>query len=417
MMKLKTIKPPSPKRVKKVNKRLSFCRVLNSGVAVFAALSLWGCATKTTNISSVDDAPKELQLSPARFADLPAWGEDNFQDFATAYERSCARILKRPAQSLLGVDEKFGKAQDWQIACRKFEGINPKNPAAIRAFFEQNFTPYQVSASGDAEGLFTGYYEASLRGSRVKAAPYIYPLRARPDDLVMVDLGEFRDELKGQRIAGRVIEGRLKVYETHAEIVRGELPPAQDKPLVWVDSAVDAFFVQIQGSGVVTLADGGVMRIGYAGQNGHPYYAIGRELVKNGALQKEEVSLQSIREWLEQNPSQAQDLMTTNKSYVFFRELEGEGPIGGENIPLTPMRSLAIDRSLIAYGMPIWLSVENPVAGAPPINRLMMGQDTGGAIRGPVRGDFFWGYGPKAETMAGPMKSKGRYWILKPKSF
>ena len=379
----------------------------------FTVALLAGC-TATSPVK--DTSPKTLKLQAASFQDLPEWRNENFQNFAQAYERSCARILKKDSQSLFGADSKFGKAQEWQIACRKFQKTDKQNIASLRQFFEQNFIPYTAKADFETEGLFTGYYEASLNGSRTKKGKFIYPLRARPDDLVMVDLGEFRDELKGQRIAGRVKGGKLKPYETHGEILAGKLPKSQDKALVWVDDPVEAFFIQIQGSGIVTLDDGKVMRVGYAGQNGHPYYAVGRELVKRGELTKDEVSLQTIRSWMKANPSQAQDLMTTNKSYVFFRELEGAGPEGGEGIALRAGRSLAIDRSIIPYGMPVWLSAENPDPKQGRINRLMMTQDTGGAIRGPVRGDYFWGYGDMAETMAGAMKSKGRYWFLLPKN-
>lgn len=380
----------------------------------FVALFLSGCVAGVPVETSKIQAP--LALKQSSFASLPNWKSENFQDLAQAYNRSCDRILKKGSQSLFGVSEKFGKAQEWQIACRKFQKINQQSTKNIRQFFEQNFTPYSTMAGNNPEGLFTGYYEASLKGSKTRKAPYIYPLRARPDDLVMVNLGEFRDELKGQRIAGRVKGGNLKPYETHKEILAGKLPKGQDKALVWVDSPVDAFFIQIQGSGVVALDDGTTMRVGYAGQNGHPYYAVGRELVKQGALRKDEVSLQTIRQWMKTHPNQAQEVMTTNKSYVFFRELDGKGPKGGEGVTLTPMRSLAVDHSIIPYGLPVWLSAENPNPQAGQINRLMIAQDTGGAIRGPVRGDFFWGYGAKAEQMAGAMKSKGRYWFLLPKN-
>jgi membrane-bound lytic murein transglycosylase A len=380
---------------------------------VALVLILQGCAGQPVPI---EKSAAPMRLQQGSFSDLPGWNNENFQDFAQAYDRSCNRILKKDSQGLFGVNQQFGRAQEWQIACRRFEKVNKNNPASVRAFFEDNFVPYSVRAGRDPQGLFTGYYEAALKGSRTRKGPYQYPLRARPDDLVMVNLGEFRDELKGQRIAGRVKGGNLKPYETHAEIVAGKLPAAQDKPLVWVDSPVDAFFIQIQGSGLVTLDDGTLMRVGYAGQNGHPYYAVGRELVKRGIYRKDEVSMQSIRAWMEANPQQAHDLMITNKSYVFFRELDGEGPVGGEGIALTPHRSLAIDHSIIPYGMPVWLSAENPAQPSQSMNRLMVTQDTGGAIRGPVRGDYFWGYGTAAEQMAGAMKSKGRYWFLIPKT-
>ena len=273
----------------------------------------------------------------------------------------------------------------------------------------------------DPKGLFTGYYEASLNGSRTKSARYNIPLHKRPDDLVMVQLGDFREDLKGRRIAGRVRGGNLKPYESREEIVAGDWPH-DDEVLVWVDDPVDAFFVQIQGSGLVALNNGQTMRIGYAGQNGHPYYAIGRELIKRGQLTKDTVSMQSIRAWLAANPRQADEIMNTNASYVFFREIDAGkdsggpigGPIGGQGVALTKGRSLAIDRSLISYGLPIWTDIEHPSAGEPPIQKLMVTQDTGGAIRGPVRGDVFWGYGKTAETLAGQMKSQGRYWVLIP---
>jgi len=387
-------------------------KILLSFVTVF----LSGCAASTNISTTASDVKAPLSIKQSSFSNLPGWHQENFINFAQAYNRSCNAIVKKSSQNLLGADAKFGKAQEWQIACRKFKKINQTNAQGIRNFFEQNFIPYSAGAGNDKEGLFTGYYEASLKGSKTRKAPYLTPLRARPDDLVMVNLGDFRDELKGQRIAGRIKGGNLKPYETHAEIISGKLPKDQDKPLVWVDSPIDAFFIQIQGSGVVALDDGSTMRVGYAGQNGHPYYAIGRELVKNGALRKDEVSLQSIRQWMLDNPDQAQDLMTTNKSYVFFREVKGEGPVGGQGVALTTQRSLAIDRSIIPYGMPVWLSAEHPETGKPKINRLMVTQDTGGAIRGPVRGDYFWGYGSEAENMAGAMKSKGQYWFLLPKN-
>jgi len=384
-----------------------------SKLLILGALILGACAGgEAVKVSA--PVSKDYQLTQSNFSELPGWGGDNFDDFTRAYAKSCDAILKRGSQNNFyknDVANKFGKNQQWQIACRKIK--NAGNDAlTLKSFFEQNFIPYSVSAGGKTEGLFTGYYEAALNGSRVRSGVYQYPLYARPDDLVMVQLGEFRDELKGQRIAGRVVDGKLKVYETHAEINAGQLPNAQ--PLVWVDSAVDAFFLQIQGSGIVSLDDGGVMRVGYSGQNGHPYYAIGRELVKRGAMSKADVSMQSIRGWLEANPSQAQEIMETNKSFVFFRELSGDGPVGGQGVSLTAERSLAIDRSIIPYGMPVWVDLAHPANDA-RLQRMMVTQDTGGAIRGPIRGDYFWGYGARAEEMAGAMKSKGRYWFLLPK--
>ncbi len=355
-----------------------------------------------------------LALRPAGFSDLKGWKNDDFTGFDQAFKRSCGRIKGRSGNALLGPMKQAGTNGQWQEICRDFNVLKTPDTSTLRAFFEARLRPYQVLGGNDPKGLFTGYYEASLRGSRSKTARYNIPLYQRPGDLVMVHLGEFRDDLKGVRIAGRVQGGTLKPYESREEIVTGNWPH-NDKVLVWVDDAVDAFFVQVQGSGVIQMDDGSVMRIGYAGQNGHVYFAIGRALVHRGELDKDEVSLQSIRAWLEANPDQADDIMNTNKSYVFFRELTGAGPIGAQGVALTAGRSIAVDRTLHSYGVPIWLDADAPIKGDNSIQRLMVAQDTGGAIQGPVRGDYFWGYGPEAERMAGAMKSEGRYWVLLPK--
>ncbi len=366
-----------------------------------------------SSCAAVDKEKAPLVLKPAGFNDLPGWARDDHGQVLAAFSKSCERILKRDPSDQFGPDEVGGTYGDWQPACMALAGTSP---AYAREFFERWFTPWKATMDGrEDEGLFTGYYEASLKGAREKTGPYAFPLHARPDDLVMVDLGTFRDDLKGRRIAGRVKGGHLKPYEDRQNISQGRWPH-NDEALVWVDDPVEAFFLHIQGSGRVLLEDGGFIRVGYAGQNGHPYYAIGRDLVHRGALEKEEVSLQSIRAWLENNPQEAQAVMNTNKSYVFFQELTGDGPLGGEGLALTPGRSLAVDRSKLPYGVPMWLDIEAPVTGEPDIRRLVVAQDTGGAIRGAVRGDMFWGFGARAEYLAGHMKSQGRYWLLLPKT-
>ncbi|MCF8495627.1 MAG: murein transglycosylase A [Alphaproteobacteria bacterium] len=377
---------------------------------LFSLLLLSACAGTP---SPAPEAP--LTLKKSSFSALPGWRQDRMAEALPALERSCARILKKDPSSAFGPLAEAGTTADWTPACHALQMADKTDEAALAKIIEHYFEPWEARAGTDPEGLFTGYYEASLRGSRTRHGPYRYPLHARPDDLVMVDLGEFREELKGQRIAGRVRGGNLKPYENRAQIVAGSWPH-NDKVLAWVDDPVDAFFVQIQGSGVIELHDGKILRIGYAGQNGHPYYAIGKELIERGALSKENVSMQSIRTWLAAHPDQADAVMNTNKSYVFFEETKTEGAKGGEGTVLTPGRSLAVDRSKIPYGIPLWVDIAPPRAGEPPLKRLMVAQDTGGAIRGAVRGDVFWGYGDRAENMAGPMKSKGRYWLLLPRN-
>lgn len=369
-------------------------------------LLLTACATTATKPGD-DTAPPTY--TPASVKNLSGWYEEDWQGFEMAMARTCNRIAKRDGQAAFSSNPKFGKNADWQNVCDAYARIDKTDPSSTRVFFEQYFNVYAIGAGSNPDGLFTGYYESGLKGSRTKTARYNVPLHARPADLVMVNLGDFREELKGQRIAGRVIDGNLKPYETREQIMGGALK--NEKVLVWVDDPVEAFFVQVQGSGIVELDDGSTMRIGYDGQNGHVYYAIGRELVKRGALPKEDVSMQSIRTWLEANPSEAAALMNTNKSYVFFREITGDGPIGGEGVALTPLRSLAVDHGKFPYGFPVWLETQQP-----KLNRMMVAQDTGGAIKGAVRGDVFWGHGDQAESNAGLMKSPGRYWIFLPKS-
>lgn len=381
-------------------------------ISLLMVLFVTACATGTS-----EGPQKELVLKPSSFSALPGWSDDDLFGFLQAYKASCARILKRSPNEAFSSNPAFGTYGPWQENCRKISEVAAGGGGALRGFFEQNFKVVEASAAGNTKGLFTGYYESTLNGSRTKHGPYQHPLLARPNDLVMVDLGEFREELKGQRIAGRVIGGSLKPFETREQIVAGKLKDA--KPLVWLDDPHDAFFVQVQGSGVVHLDDGSTMRVGYAGQNGHVYYAIGRELVKRGIYSKDEVSMESITRWMRETPAKADELMNTNKSYVFFTEMpddgSGSGPQGGEGIKLTAQRSLAIDRSIIPYGFPVYLSADVTDLSGKPFSKLMMAQDTGGAIRGPVRGDVFWGSGAAAEAKAGPMKAEGRYWFLIPK--
>ena len=367
-----------------------------------------------------------LEITPVSFNALPGWNQDSHEQVLGAFSKSCERILKKSPETVFGPQPIGGTYGDWQIVCNevvrsiKAMPASQIDPKIAKAFFERYFQPYEASGKGvGTEGLFTGYYEATLNGSKTRHGVYQYPVYALPDDLVMVELGDFREDLKGRRIAGRVIDGKLRVYEDREDIGLGKLPDAQKKVIVWVDDAVDLFFLHIQGSGRVIMDDGTSMRIGYAGQNGHPYYAIGRELINRGDLTRETVSLQTIRAWLHDNPAQADDLMNKNPSYVFFRALDSDkgegGPIGGEGLVLSAGRSLAIDRSKIPYGVPLWVDIAPPLDGEPGLRRLMVTQDTGGAIRGAVRADVFWGHGDRAEYLAGHMKSKGRYWFLLPK--
>ena len=241
------------------------------------------------------------------------------------------------------------------------------------------------------------------------------PLYARPRDLVAADLGAFSGEFRGRSIAGRVERGRLVPYADRAAIEKGALV-GRGLELVWVDDPVDAFFLEIQGSGRVHLDEGSVMRVGYAGKNGHAYTAIGRVLVKMGALELEAVTMGSIRAWLAANPAKARDVLIKNRSFVFFREIQGPGPIGAQGVALSAGRSLAVDRKFLPLGVPLFVAADDPAGRLAPVRRLMVAQDTGGAIRGPVRGDIFFGHGARAAANAGQARLRGRYWILLPVS-
>jgi membrane-bound lytic murein transglycosylase A len=377
-------------------------------ISIVCLSYLVGCSAITPEVKPQEDNPV-LEISD--FSKLPNWNKDNHLDALSAFDKSCSRFLKQASNRPTG----FGaKIQDWQAVCQNRPILRTQKNA--RDFFEAWFSPYAVYNNTEQSGLFTGYYEASLNGSLTKTKNYNIPLRARPQDLVMVNLGDFNPELKGKRIAGRPVNGYLKPYETRAEIVDGKLPKDMDIPVIWVDSAIDAFFLQIQGSGVVTLPDGSTQRIGYDGQNGHPYTAIGKTLIDKGELTQENVSMQSIRQWLQDNPEKAPEILNSNASYIFFKKLDTEGPIGGEGVVLTPERSLAIDTKFWPYGVPIFVDIPHPKESNRNIQNLMIAQDTGGAIKGVIRGDFFWGYGEEAAAHSGPMKSKGQMWVLLPKS-
>ncbi len=393
-------------------------------IAVVAAALCVVVAAAAWWLLSRPEAPEGLVLEPVAFTDLPGWKQDQHREALGAFVRSCVRLdrladERSPGGKLADGRNTSGLAADWRGVCRDARQLSAANDAAARGFFESKFQPFLAlnRRNQSEDGLFTGYYEPLLRGDRRRSDKYSIPLLARPDDLVMVSLGAFRKDLGGRRIAGRVVDGRLVPYAAREDIENGALD-GQARVLAWVDSPVDAFFLQIQGSGRIQLDDGGEMRVGYAGANGHPYTAIGRELVRRGALTREGVSMQSIRAWLEAHPAEAQKVMNLNRAYVFFRELTGEGPLGAQGVALTTGRSLAVDRQFVGLGVPVWLSAEAPApeAGKPdrPLQRLMVAQDTGGAIRGPVRGDVFWGHGPVAERVAGHMKHRGRYYLLLP---
>jgi membrane-bound lytic murein transglycosylase A len=304
-------------------------------------------------------------------------------------------------------------AGDLAIPCAEAAALRPGDDEAARAFLERRFQPVAVG-----QGTLTGYFEPELRGSATRDARFATPLHARPPELVEVDLGAFAPDLRGRRTAGVVRDGRLQPFADRAAIAGGALA-GRGLELLWVDDPVDAFFLQIQGSGRVRMADGRVLRLGYAGQNGHPYFAVGRALVERGVLTRETASMQSIRARMAQaGPQEAAALMALNPSYVFFRVLDGlppgAGPVGTLGAPLTPMRSVAVDRAETALGLPVWVAGRDPLDGT-PLRRLTVAQDTGGAIRGAARADLFTGWGTEAAERAGRMRDAAEMFVLVPR--
>ena len=369
----------------------------------FFVLALAGllasCATQAPKTAPPSET---LRLSRIGFDDLPGWRAIRPDAALSSFKRSCAVLAARADNAPMSGAGHAGTAGDWREVCASAGGD-------ARIFFEQNFTPFAV---GTGDGLFTGYFEPEIRGSRTRHDAYQTPVYGLPPDLVRADLGRFIPKFKGEHISGKVEGNALVPYASRAQINAGGL--SNTKVLFYTDDAVAFFFLQIQGSGRVVFDDGSSARIGYAGENGHPYLAIGRTLIAEGALTKENVSLQTIRAWLAANPARARSVMEGNESYIFFRETPlGDtalGSTGSMGVALTPLASLAVDQRIHALGAPLYVAAQGP----DPVQGLVVAQDIGGAIRGAVRGDIFFGFGAEAERRAGAMKAPGQLFVLLP---
>ena len=364
-------------------------------LALFAVLAamLGGCASVVP--------PSPGMGEPVAWSALPGWMEDHQADAWSSLQQTCTRA------AALG--------PTWKQVCAEAALFTDVDDELARAFFETRFAPRAMGNGEGVEGLVTGYYEPLLAGSRTRTARFRYPIYQRPDDLLVVDLGGLYPELAGRTLRGRLQGRRVVPYFSRAEITNGKRLLA-GKELVWVNDPVALFFLQVQGSGRVRLPDGEMLRVGYADQNGHPYQSIGARLIAMGALKREDVNLESIKDWLRAHPDEAEAVLNSNPSYIFFapRDPTLPGPIGSLNVPLTAGRSAAVDPAFIRLGTPVWLDTTSPLSGE-PYRRLLMAQDTGGAIKGPVRVDVFFGFGPQAEQLAGNMKQPGRVFALLPR--
>ena len=338
----------------------------------------------------------------ATWADLPDWLAQELPASWPALQQSCSALRLKA---------------NWLPICAAAKDIAPDDAMAQRTFYETWFTPYKVlNPDGSDTGLITGYYEPLLLGSRKRSTRFAYPLYAPPDDMLEVDMSELYPQFRGNIVRARLQGKRVVPYFNRAEIDAGLAPALHGRELFWVDNPVELFFLQIQGSGRIQLENGAHAKIGYAEQNGHPYASIGRRLIDMGELLPEQASMQGIKNWAEKNPEKLAVLLGHNPSYVFFRELPDtlSGPLGALGVPLTNEYSIAVDRRSIPLGVPVFLATTQPNS-AEPLNRLVFAQDTGGAIKGAVRADFFWGFGELAGHQAGRMKQSGRLWVLFPK--
>jgi membrane-bound lytic murein transglycosylase A len=342
------------------------------------------------------------KLQRAAWTDLPEWGRETLRESLEAFARGCPVLEKQDA---------------WKGPCAGAATLQQgTSERDLAAFFELNFDPWQVLNNDDSTtGMVTGYYEPLLRGSRTRSARFAYPLYGVPQDMLTIDLASVYPELKNRRLRGRIEGNKVVPYLARGDIER-DPAPLKGLELAWVDDPVDAFFLHIQGSGQVELENGERIRMGYADQNGHPFRSLGRLLIQRNELPAERASMQGIKDWARKNPAKLHEFLNANPSYVFFREMPRDqaGPIGSLGVALTPERSIAVDARAIPLGAPVFLATTWPNSPQ-PLNRLMVAQDTGGAIAGAVRADFFWGFGDAAGAQAGKMRQAGRMWVLLPK--
>lgn len=356
------------------------------------------------------------RLEPADFSRLPGWTSDDHGAALGAFQRSCAALTRaRPRWK-----------EGWERLCAAAAGVAPDARSA-RAFFESAFTPYRIDPGTSAQGFLTGYYEPEATGARRPDARFHVPIYKRPPDLVTIRKGMARQGLPTGFEAGRrTAQGGLAPYPSRSEIERGALK-GRGLELVWLDDPVEAFFIHVQGSSRVRLADGSVIRLGFDGKNGHPYTSIGKVLVERTGIPASEMTADRLRAWLNDNPGQApgqaHELMWQNDSFIFFRELDipdpALGPVGAQGVHLTAGRSLAVDRAFHALGLPFYIAADLPAGDGTlaPFHRLMIAQDTGSAIVGPARGDIFWGSGAKAGHLAGLVRHPGDFYLLAPAGY
>lgn len=357
---------------------------------IFAGLLYYSCCPK---IYEKKQHITKADLEKYTWDNIEGFYKDNLRIALEVFKKDCERSKRYTALK--------------EVCEESFKAVNPEE------FFTSNFTPYKlIGENKEEQGLITGYYEPLLHGSLTKTNKYKYPIYKTPKDLLVVDLGSVYPDLKKYRLRGKISGNKVIPYDSRESIEKKDGNGFE--AICYVDDKIDLFFLQIQGSGKVKLEDGTILNIGYAQQNGRAYYAIGRKLIEEGYIKKENISLQSIKKWLSENPQRMDEILNLNESYIFFRQ-SSKTATGSLGTQLTANRNLAVDRKFIPLGFPVFINTTDPIENK-PINRLMVAADTGGAIKGEIRADFFFGNGKTAEELAGKMKQKGSLYILIPKN-
>ncbi len=422
---------------------------LNLRFAVMCVLILLSACSTTPRVPSPEKAPEASLAAPegplvvpalsalpdtppralagrfvaAGWSELPGWNNDDLRNVWTAFVRNCSGLMRPTSGNLANPARSTPRA--WQPVCaaaaEAARAPDAGSPEAVRRFLQTWLAPWRLqTADGKpASNTVTGYYEPLVRGSRQQAGIYQWPLYTVPADLLTIDLGKIYPELAGKRVRGKLEGNRVVPYDSRAAF---ESSGRQTPVIVWVSDPVDNFFLQVQGSGRVLLTDGPgagqTLRVAYADHNGHPYVSIGKWLADKGEMQLSQTSMQNIREWAKRYPKRVPEMLNANPALVFFREEvitdPEKGPKGAFGIALMAQRSIAVDTSFVPLGAPVFLSTTQP-ASQQALNRLVFAQDTGTAIKGAARADFFWGFGDEAGALAGRMKQSGQMWVLWPK--
>ncbi len=359
-----------------------------------------------------------LTLTKVKFTDLPSWADDKHAEAVPSFLRSCERLAALKADAPVGADGHGGTAGQWRHACAAAAKLKAGDDAAAKAMFEAEFVPWQAAGKAGPDGKMTAYHVQQIHCSRKKGGKFIYPLYARPPDLVVIDLAKHIKDAHGRRIWGHVVGGELVPHFTRAEIRKGALD-GKGLELMYADDPVDVLYAHIEGSAKVTMDDGSVVWLEFAGKNGRAYRGVGGVLKGMGELSAPgSGTMQGIRKWFADHPTRFDEVVDQVQSFVFFAESKTPGAVGSQMVILTGKRSMAIARAFIAHSTPIWVDTRAPIPGkqgTEPWRHLLIAQDTGGGILGAVRGDLYWGDDDEAADVGGRLGGPGRYWLLLPK--